>query len=86
MAIAEAQASGVGVCMANLRPDLRDYVGGAGFLFDSVSQVRDIIAKPFPDELRELGFEQAKKSDAFEHKKILTKLWQSAVRRREAPP
>lgn len=78
MAVAEAQASGVGVCMANLRPDLRDYVGDAGFLFDSVGEVADIISKPFPEELREMGFEQAKKSDVFEHKAILTNLWRKA--------
>jgi hypothetical protein len=78
MAIAEAQASGVGVCIANLRPDLRDYVGDAGFLFNSMSEVVDIISKPFPEEMRERGFEQAKKSDVHEHKTILTNLWQKA--------
>jgi hypothetical protein len=31
MSIAEAQGAGVGVCMANIRPDLREYVGPAGF-------------------------------------------------------
>ncbi|MGH9197520.1 MAG: glycosyltransferase, partial [Acidimicrobiia bacterium] len=30
VAVAEAQASGVGVCMPNLRPDLKEYVGEAG--------------------------------------------------------
>lgn len=75
MAVAEAQASGVGVCMANLRPDLREYVGEAGFVFDSTSEVIDIMSRPFPDELRQKGFEQAKKSDVFEHKRILTDLW-----------
>jgi glycosyltransferase involved in cell wall biosynthesis len=79
IAVAEAQASGVGVCVPNLRPDLRDYVGPAGFLYDSVSEVADIIRKDFPDELRQQGFEHAKKSDAFEHKKTLTALWQKAA-------
>jgi hypothetical protein len=78
MAIAEAQASGVGVCMANLRPDLREYVGPAGFLFDSVNEVAEIISKPFPEELREMGFKHSKKSDVFEHKTILTNLWRQA--------
>jgi hypothetical protein len=39
LAIAEAQASGVGVCMANIRPDLREYAGPAGFLYDSLDKV-----------------------------------------------
>jgi Glycosyl transferase family 2 len=76
MAIAEAQAAGVGVCVANLRPDLRDYVGGGGFIYESIGEVADIITKPVPDEMREIGFEQARKSDIFEHKVILTDLWQ----------
>jgi hypothetical protein len=84
MAVAEAQASGVGVCMAHLRPDLRDYVGDAGFLFDSVGQLVDILSKPFPDELRQKGFEQAKKSDVFVHKGILTNLWHRAVKSERA--
>jgi hypothetical protein len=78
MAIAEAQASGVGVCMANLRPDLREYVGPCGFIFDSLSEVADIVSKPFPNELREIGFEHARKSDVFEHKTILMNLWRKA--------
>jgi glycosyltransferase involved in cell wall biosynthesis len=34
VAVAEAQAAGVGVCMQRVRPDLDDYVGDAGFVFD----------------------------------------------------
>lgn len=78
MSIAEAQGAGVGVYMANIRPDLRDYVGPAGFLYDSISQVLEIISKPFPAELREMGFEHAKKSDIFSHRASLFKLWQKA--------
>jgi hypothetical protein len=78
MAVAEAQAAGVGVCFPNLRPDLREYVGDAGFLYDSISEVADIIARPFPEEMRRKGFEQAKKSDVALHKTILTDLWRKA--------
>lgn len=81
MAIAEAQASGVGVCMPNLRPDLRDYVGQAGYLYNSINEVADIIAKPFSNDLRELGFEQAKKSDVFKHIEILLELWRQTANR-----
>jgi len=80
MAVAEAQASGVGVCMANLRPDLREYVGPCGFMFDSLAEVADIVSKPFPDELRQMGFEHAKKSDIFQHKSKLLDLWRTARR------
>ena len=76
MSIAEAQASGVGVCMANIRPDLRDYVGPAGFLYNSLDEAREIISKPFPEEMRKMGFEQAKKSDVFEHRALLFRLWE----------
>jgi hypothetical protein len=85
MAVAEAQASGVGVCMANVRPDLREYVGEAGYLFDSPAEALEIISKPFPEEKRQLGFEQARKSDVFRHKTILTDLWQKARSPRPAP-
>jgi hypothetical protein len=78
MSIAEAQAAGVGVCMANIRPDLRDYVGPAGFLYDSLDEALEIISKPFPEEMRNLGFEQAKNSDVFEHRALLFNLWRKA--------
>ncbi len=83
LALAEAQASGVGVCMQNIRPDLKEYVGDAGFLFDSVSDVASIVSKPFPQELRELGFEHARRSDIANHITILTDLWDEAARRRQ---
>jgi hypothetical protein len=78
MAVAEAQAAGVGVCLPNIRPDLKEYLGDAGFLYESVSDVARIISGPFPDEMRERGFEQARKSDVFEHKAILLDLWNKA--------
>jgi len=84
MAIAEAQASGVGVCVPNLRPDLARYVGdGAGVLYDSIDELPGIIACPVPDEMRERGFAQAMKSDIDRHKHLLTDLWDAAVERRQ---
>jgi hypothetical protein len=79
MSIAEAQAAGVGVCIPEVRPDLREYLGGAGFIYESISEVADIISKAVPDEMREMGFEQARKSDIFEHKVILTNLWKTKI-------
>lgn len=75
MAVAEAQASGVGVCMPNLRPDLRQYVGPQTILYDSITEVADLIRQPPSEEMRQAGFEQARKSDIFRHKSILTDLW-----------
>jgi hypothetical protein len=65
--------------MPNIRPDLRDYVGKGGFLYNSIGEVADIISKPFPEEMRQIGFEDAKKSDVFRHKVILTNLWRKAT-------
>jgi hypothetical protein len=79
MAVAEAQAAGVGVCMPNLRPDLRDYVGPAGFLYNSIDEVVKIISQPFSSELREMGFEHAKLSDVNRLKVPLLDLWRRAA-------
>ncbi len=90
LAVAEAQAAGVGVCLPNIRPDLREYLGGAGFLYDSIGEVADLLRRPFPDEMRQRGFEHARRSDIWRHKTILTKLWSraqgpAAERRNDAP-
>jgi len=45
MAVAEAQASGVGVLMQNVRPDLADYVG-PGFLFDDIEEAHRVVRGP----------------------------------------
>lgn len=79
MAIAEAQASGVGVCMPALRPDLTQYVGeGAGILYETIDELPAIVSAPVPEEMRIRGFEQARKSDIERHKHLLTDLWDDA--------
>ncbi len=75
MAVAEAQASGVGVCLAHIRPDLKDYVGDGGYLYTDLSKVKDLISGPVPPAMREAGFEQARKSDVRAHIHKLTDLW-----------
>jgi hypothetical protein len=75
MAVAEAQAAGLGVCFPNIRPDVREYVGGAGFLYNSITEAADIIRRPYPEQMREAGFEQSKKSDIESHKHLLTDVW-----------
>ena len=87
MAVAEAQAAGVGVCMPRIRPDLEDYVGrGAGYLYDSIRELPDIIRHPVPPEMREAGFEQAKKSDIETHLHRLTDAWRAALPSRTQAP
>ncbi|HZG40547.1 MAG TPA: glycosyltransferase [Nodosilinea sp.] len=85
MAIAEAQAAGVGVCMPRIRPDLHEYIGEGGFLYDSIRQVPEIISKPVPEEIREAGFLQAKKSDIQTHKHLLTDLWDQVSLQKTEP-
>lgn len=75
VAVAEAQAAGVGVCIAHIRPDIKKFVGDAGFVYDAIEEVAEIISKPCPEEIREKGFEHAKKYDIESHKHILTDLW-----------
>jgi hypothetical protein len=79
LAVAESQAAGVGVCVPNLRSDLRDYVGPAGVLYDSIADVADIVSRPPSEDVRQAGFEQAKKSDVADHKRLLTDLWRKAA-------
>lgn len=78
VSVAEAQAAGVGICMANIRPDLGDYIGKSGYLYNSLDEVRHIIYQSFNEERRLLGFEQARKSDVFMHRNILLMLWDTA--------
>jgi glycosyltransferase involved in cell wall biosynthesis len=75
LSVAEAQASGVGVCLANIRPDLKDYVGDCGFLYDDLDHAAKIISQPFPQELRERGFELAWRNDIRRHIHRLEDLW-----------
>ena len=79
MAVAEAQAAGVGVCLAAIRPDLRDYVGEAGHLYKDIREVKDIISLPPSAQLREAGYEQARKSDVNSHIHKLTDLWDELI-------
>ena len=75
MAVAEAQASGVGVCLPNIRSDLKEYIGEAGYLYNSIQEVEKIISGDVPNEILERGFEQASKSDITVHVKLLMNLW-----------
>ena len=77
--VAEAQAAGVGVCIQNVRPDLQQYLGGAGYVFDSIDDLRDIVKSDLPNDKREHGYRQARKSDIHEHLPLLYDLWRPAT-------
>jgi hypothetical protein len=74
-AVAEAQASGCGVALASVRPDLKDYVGEGAVLFDRIEDLAGVIDRPVPEAMREAGFAQAMKSDVNAQIGRLTALW-----------
>ena len=75
IAAAEAQAAGCGFCLPEIRSDVRDYLGDSAVIYKSVNDLIDIISKPVPVEMREKGFENAKKSDINSHRHLLTDIW-----------
>ena len=75
IAVAEAQAAGVGVCVQNMRPDIREFLGDAGYVFDTPEDAAAIIRGSVPEDMRQRGFEWAKRCDIAEHIKLLTGLW-----------
>lgn len=80
MAIAEAQASGVGVLMQAIRPDLAEWVGESGYMFRSLEEARAIVSQPFPAERRERGFADAERWALRHHLGTLTRLWSEGLR------
>jgi hypothetical protein len=79
IAVGEAQASGTGVCLANIRPDITELVGEAGFVYNTVEEAVEIVKQPFPEKMRAQGFEQARQLDIHRHKHHLTDLWESVL-------
>jgi hypothetical protein len=80
--IAEAQASGIGVCWQALpgrREEQLDYLGGAGFLFESLDELPEILSRPYPNAMRLQGFEAARRSDIEGHKHLLADVWSAAA-------
>jgi glycosyltransferase involved in cell wall biosynthesis len=78
LSIAEAQASGIGVCLQEMpgrKQGFLNYLGGAGFLFQGIEELPSILNQPYPEEMRVRGLENAKKCDIYEHNKLLTEVW-----------
>ncbi len=87
-AVVEAQASGIGACLQELpgrRAAQLDFLAGGGFLFNSVDEVAEIIAKPYPEEMRRKGFESAKRCDVRLHKEALDRIWAPLLGRQMTP-
>ena len=89
VSIAEAQASGLGVCWQELpgrREEQLDYLGGAGFLFRSIDEVPEILSRPYPEEMRRKWFEAARRCDIEAHKGLLTEAWEQGAGRAALVP
>jgi len=75
MAVIEAMASGTIVYMPNIRPDIKDFVGEAGFLYEQIEEVAEHLQGPVDLEKRNFAFEHAKKFDIAKQIQNLTSLW-----------
>ncbi len=75
MALIEAQASGVGVCVQRIRDDLREYVGDAASVFDAPGDIAEGIRIPPSESIRKMGFEWAEQFDYRRQMHVLTDLW-----------
>jgi glycosyltransferase involved in cell wall biosynthesis len=80
LSIAEAQASGVGVCMPEIRPDVREYIGDAGVIYRDIREVASLITEPVPESLRERGFAHAERCDLKYAVAALKQAWSKVSR------
>ena len=82
--VVEAQASGIGVCLQELpgrRQAQLDFLGGGGFVFESIDDVPGIITQPYPEEMRRAGLEASKRCDVRRHKQTLDRIWAPLLER-----
>jgi glycosyltransferase involved in cell wall biosynthesis len=80
MVLAEAMASGVGVCWQELpgrREEQLDFLGGAGHLFSDITQVPALLADQYDEARRVAGIESARRFDIEGHKYLLSDIWDS---------
>ena len=76
--VAEAQASGIGVCWQELpgrRQEQLDFLAGGGFLYKSLDELPAILSRPYPENMRQLGFKAAKRCDIEGHRHLLSDVW-----------
>lgn len=76
--ISEAQASGVGVIMYNLRETLDDFVTENGYLYNDDDEVLEIISNDFDNNKRNNAIEIAKQRYDIEEKiKDIENIWKN---------
>ena len=76
IAISEAMAAGLGICMPNVRDDLQDYVGPTLKIYNSVKQAAEIVASPPNKSDLEAARTKVLKYDIRHTIKPLLQLWQ----------
>lgn len=83
----EAQASGLGILWQELpgrRQEQLSNLQGAGLLYKSIDEIPAIISQPYPEEMRQKGFERAKLCSAKDQSHLLTDLWDAFAKQRDA--
>ncbi|MFN3231719.1 MAG: hypothetical protein ACE363_06115 [Alphaproteobacteria bacterium] len=75
ISVVEAWAAGVGVCMQRIRPDLEDYIGDCGLLFDDVAELPDILRSEPDAAMRERAHARAMDFDIRNHMPLLYDAW-----------
>jgi hypothetical protein len=78
IAVCEAWAAGVGVCLQKVRPDMEDYVGDCGHVFDEVEDSAELIKGEPDPAMLERGRQKARTIDAPRHIDTLFDLWRGA--------
>lgn len=78
IAVCEAWAAGVGVCLQRVRPDMADYIGDCGHLFDEVNEIVDLIKGEPDPAMLERGRAKALGYDAPNYIDTLFDLWRAA--------
>ncbi len=78
IAVAEAWAAGVGVCMQRLRPDLDEYIANCGVLFDDVDELPDVLQRDPDPAMRERAHTRTMGMDIRKHIHLLYDLWAKA--------
>ena len=65
--------------MPGRREEQLEFLGGGGFLFQSIEEVPAILSREYPEEMRQAGLKNAKKCDIAQHKVLLTEAWEKVV-------
>ena len=79
LSIAEAQASGIGVCLQELpgrKESFIEYIGG-GYIFNTIKDIEHVISELCHEKIIQKGLENAKKCDINSHIHLLTDVWEN---------